>query len=52
MVALASERLARWRDRATVTFVDGGLAPAAGTGDRFLANYVFDLLGPEEARAR
>jgi ubiquinone/menaquinone biosynthesis C-methylase UbiE len=53
MVALASERLARWRDRATVTLVDGGTGvPAAdGAADRFVANYVFDLLGPEEARA-
>jgi ubiquinone/menaquinone biosynthesis C-methylase UbiE len=53
MVALASERLARWRHRATVTFVDGGAAmPAAdGAADRFVANYVFDLLGSDETRA-
>lgn len=53
MIALASERLARWRDRATVTLVDGdaGVPAADGAADRFVANYVFDLLGPEEARA-
>jgi SAM-dependent methyltransferase len=53
MVALASERLARWRDRATVTFVDGGagVPVADGTRDRFVANYVFDLWA-REARCR
>jgi ubiquinone/menaquinone biosynthesis C-methylase UbiE len=53
MVALASDRLARWRHRATVTLVDGGATvPAAdGAADRFVANYVFDLLGPEETQA-
>jgi ubiquinone/menaquinone biosynthesis C-methylase UbiE len=53
MVALASERLARWRHRATVTLVDGGAGiPAAdGAADRFVANYVFELLGPEETHA-
>jgi ubiquinone/menaquinone biosynthesis C-methylase UbiE len=53
MVALASDRLAPWRHRATVTLVDGGAGvPAAdAAADRFVANYVFDLLGPEETRA-
>jgi ubiquinone/menaquinone biosynthesis C-methylase UbiE len=53
MVALASDRLARWRHRAHVAPVDGGAAvPAAdAAADRFVANYVFDLLGPDEARA-
>jgi len=53
MVALASERLARWRHRATVALVDGGAAmPAAdGAADRFVANYVFDLLGSDGTRA-
>jgi ubiquinone/menaquinone biosynthesis C-methylase UbiE len=53
MVALASERLARWRQRATATLVDGGAAmPAAdGAADRFVANYVFDLLGSDQTRA-
>jgi len=52
MVALASERLARWRQRATVTLVDGSAAmPAAdGAADRFVANYVFDLLGSDQTR--
>jgi len=52
MVALASEQLARWRQRAMVALVDGGTAmPAAdGAADRFVANYVFDLLGPGETR--
>jgi ubiquinone/menaquinone biosynthesis C-methylase UbiE len=53
MVALASDRLARWRHRAHVTLVDAGAAVAAAdaAADRFVANYVFDLLGPDEARA-
>jgi ubiquinone/menaquinone biosynthesis C-methylase UbiE len=53
MVALASERLRQWSHRATVTLVDGGATvPAAHrSADRFVANYVFDLLGPEETRA-
>jgi ubiquinone/menaquinone biosynthesis C-methylase UbiE len=53
MVALASERLEPWRHRANVTLVDGGTAmPAAdGAADRFVATYVFDLLGPDAARA-
>jgi ubiquinone/menaquinone biosynthesis C-methylase UbiE len=52
MVALASERLQPWRHRATVTLVDGGATvPAADrSADRFVANYVFDLLGSEETR--
>lgn len=54
MVALASDRLWRWRDRATVSLVDGhATIPAPdGAADRFVANYVFDLLGPEETRAK
>src|SRR5213080_352773 len=53
MVALASECLRPWRDRARVSLVDGDAkVPAAdGAADRFVANYVFDLLGPEQARA-
>ncbi len=53
MVALASDRLARWRHRASVTLVDGGSGvPAAdGAADRFVANYVFDLLGADETRS-
>ena len=54
MVALASDRLGPWRHRAAVTLVDGGatLPAADGGADRFVANYVFDLLGPEETRRR
>jgi SAM-dependent methyltransferase len=53
MVALASDRLAPWRHRATVALAEGGAGvPAAdGAADRFVANYVFDLLGPEKSRA-
>ena len=53
MVTLASDRLARWRDRATVARVDAGARMPApdGAADRFVANYVFDLLGPEDTRA-
>jgi ubiquinone/menaquinone biosynthesis C-methylase UbiE len=53
MVALASERLAPWRDRAAVSLVDGdAVMPVSdGAADRFVANYVFDLLGPDDTRA-
>ena len=53
MVALASERLRPWRDRARVSLVDGDttMTAADGAADRFVANYVFDLLGPEKTRA-
>jgi ubiquinone/menaquinone biosynthesis C-methylase UbiE len=53
MVALASERLRSWRDRARVSLVDGDApVPATdGAADRFVANYVFDLLGAEETGA-
>jgi len=49
MVALATDRLRPWSDRATVALVDGGgrLPAADGAADRFVANYVFDLLSPE-----
>jgi SAM-dependent methyltransferase len=53
MVALASERLRPWRDRARVSVVDGD-APVPvpdGAGERFVANYVFDLLSPDGTRA-
>jgi ubiquinone/menaquinone biosynthesis C-methylase UbiE len=53
MVALASERLAPWRDRATVGTADGTeRVPVPDKGvDRFVANYVFDLLTPEATGA-
>jgi ubiquinone/menaquinone biosynthesis C-methylase UbiE len=52
MVALTSERLQRWSDRVTVSLADGdaGLPVADGAADRFVANYVFDLLSPEGTR--
>ncbi len=53
MVALASDRLRPWHDRAAVGLVNGDASfpTADGAADRFVANYVFDLLGPEETRA-
>ena len=53
MVALASDRLAPWPERATVSLVDGeaGTPVVDGAADRFVANYVFDLLGPDATRA-
>jgi ubiquinone/menaquinone biosynthesis C-methylase UbiE len=53
MVALASERLARWSDRATVGTADGTeRVPVPDRGlDRFVSNYVFDLLSPEATLA-
>jgi ubiquinone/menaquinone biosynthesis C-methylase UbiE len=53
MVALISDRLAPWSDRATVSLVDAdaGMPAPDGTADRFVANYVFDLLGEEDTRA-
>jgi SAM-dependent methyltransferase len=52
MVDLASDRLRPWSDRAGARLVDGnGPAPVpAGGVDRFVANYVFDLLTPEATR--
>jgi len=49
MVGLATDRLRPWSDRATVAQVEGGrgLPAADGSVDRFVANYVFDLLSPE-----
>ena len=46
MVGLASKRLARFGDRATVELVNGELPLPGETGrfDRFVALYVFDLL--------
>src|SRR5487761_129423 len=45
MVSIASRRLARWGDRATVSRVDGtaSLPYADASFDRFVATYVFDL---------
>lgn len=45
MVSIASRRLARWGERATVSGVDGtaSLPYADAAFDRFVATYVFDL---------
>jgi ubiquinone/menaquinone biosynthesis C-methylase UbiE len=50
MVALTRQRLARWADRAEVLSTDGALTfgfPDASY-DRFVTNYVLDLLSPED----
>jgi ubiquinone/menaquinone biosynthesis C-methylase UbiE len=53
MAALATGRLLPWSGRATVALVDDHAAlPATdGSADRFVADYVFDLLGPEATAA-
>ncbi len=52
MVRLAAERLRPWGDRAEVRQSDGSMRLPAGDGqfDRFVANYVLDLLSPDDAR--
>ncbi|MDQ6852279.1 MAG: class I SAM-dependent methyltransferase [Actinomycetota bacterium] len=52
MIDLASKRLEMWSDRATAELVDGnGTAPVPDASvDRFVSNYVFDLLSPEARR--
>ncbi len=53
MVALARERLARWRPRAEVALIDPPaleLPGEDGRFDRFVSTYVFDLLAVEDAR--
>jgi len=53
MVALASARLAPWRDRVTVTASDGvpRLPLADGTCDRVVSTYVLDLLSDADIGA-
>ncbi len=53
MVALACQRLARFVERVDVELTDGELPlPAASGGyDRFVANYVLDLLPPSQIDA-
>ena len=53
MVGLAGARLGRWGDRAEVVLTDGSVAlEAADDGyDRFVSNYVLDLLGDADTRA-
>ncbi|MDH3494419.1 MAG: class I SAM-dependent methyltransferase, partial [Acidobacteriota bacterium] len=53
MVRLANEKLASYSNRATVMLTVGG-APGAEPGeayDRFVSNYVFDLLSDEDIKA-
>ncbi len=49
MVGLAKERLATFGERASITLTDGSVELSLGAGccDRFVSNYVLDLL-PEE----
>jgi len=53
MVAVATERLARWADRCEILHVDGALPLPGddGSADRFVSAYVFDLLDPEYTAA-
>lgn len=54
MVSLSRSRLAPWFPRARVELLEPPalVLPAdAGTVDRFVATYVFDLLSPEDAQA-
>ncbi len=53
MVAIATERLQPWSDRADVRLMDGSrvIPEPAGSADRFVANYVLDLLNGEQAAA-
>jgi ubiquinone/menaquinone biosynthesis C-methylase UbiE len=53
MVTLAFDRLEPWRDRATAATVDGesNVPFPDGGVDRFVSNYVFDLLSPEATSA-
>jgi len=53
MVGLARARLGRWGDRAEVVQSDGAMVLAAADDgyDRFVCNYVLDLLSDADARA-
>ena len=53
MVEIAQERLKEWRGRAEARVTGGEpkLGLPAGEYDRFVSNYVFDLLSPEYLRA-
>lgn len=52
MVQLAQGRLAPYASRAAVVLTDGGppIGEPGGTYDRFVSNYVFDLLSEEDIR--
>lgn len=53
MVGLASARLSRWADRAEARLTEGApvLDLPSGSCDRFVSNYVLDLLGAEDIEA-
>lgn len=53
MVRLAQTRLASYSPRAEVTLTEGGppVDEPTGSYDRFVSNYVFDLLSHEDIRA-
>jgi SAM-dependent methyltransferase len=53
MVELAQKRVARFAPRATVLLSDGSPPTAEPTGiyDRFISNFVFDLLSVDDIRA-
>lgn len=53
MVHLAQQRLTQYSPRATVVLTEGGppVGEPAGLYDRFLSNYVFDLLSQEDIRS-
>ena len=52
MAGIAGSRLRPWVGRASVTRIDGDppLSLDDGEADRFVANYVLDLMGRDEAR--
>ena len=52
MTGIATARLRPWVGRASVTRIDGDppLSLDDGEADRFVANYVLDLMGRDEAR--
>ncbi len=52
MTAIATARLQPWPARATATRIEGAppLPVDDGSADRFLANYVLDLMTPADAR--
>lgn len=49
MVRIARSRLANWAERTKIQLTEGSthLNESDGAFDRFVSNYVFDLLGPE-----
>lgn len=53
MAAIATERLRPWSDRAEAQLIDGSQAipEPADSADRFIANYVLDLLSAEQSAA-